>query len=79
MDKYVYVVSVVDKSMNVSFINYVIKHLDNLGKVIATIKRQYNIEFKQVTACFQNGYWRFDSVHENTEIALIVERVEVLD
>lgn len=79
MDKYVYVVSVVDKSMNVPFITYVIKRLDNLGKVITTIKKQYSIEFKQLTACFQNGCWRFDTVYENTEIALIVERVDVLD
>lgn len=79
MDKYVYVVSVVDKSMNVPFITYVIKRLDNLGKVITTIKKQYNIEFKQLTACFQYGCWRFDSVHENTEITLVVERVESID
>ena len=79
MDKYVYVVSVVDKDMNVPFINYVIKRLDNLGKVIAAIKRNYNIEFKQVTACFNHGCWQFDSVHENTKIALVVERVESID
>lgn len=79
MDKYVYVVSVVDKGMNLPFINYVIKRLDNLGKVIATIKKQHNIEFKQFTACFHNGCWQFDSVYENTEITLVIERVEVLD
>lgn len=79
MDKYVYVVSVVDKGMNVPFITYVIKRLDNLDKVIATIKKQYNIEFKQLTACFHSGCWRFDSVYENTEITLVVERVESID
>lgn len=79
MDKYVYVVSVVNKSMDVPFANYVIKHLDNLGKVITTIKKQYNIEFKQLTACFQNGCWRFDTVYENMEITLVVERVESID
>ena len=79
MDKYVYVVSVVDKGMNVSFINYVIKRLDSLDKVIATIKSKHNIGFKQVTACFHNGYWQFDTVYENTEITLVVERVETID
>lgn len=79
MDKYVYLVSVVDNDMNVSFINYVIKRLDNLSKVISTIKRQYNIEFKQLTAYFQNGCWRFETVHENTKITLVVERVESID
>lgn len=79
MDKYVYVVSVVNKSMDVQFINYVIKRLDSLDKVIATIKKQYNIEFKQLTACFHNGCWQFDTVYENMEITLIVERVESID
>ena len=79
MDKYVYVVSVVDENMNLPFINYVIKRLDSLDKVIAAIKGNYNIEFKQVTACFHKGCWRFDTVYENTEISLVVERVEVLD
>ena len=79
MDKYVYVVSVVDKGMNVLFNNYVIKRLDSLDKVIAIIKRHYGIEFKQVIAGFHNDYWRFDTVYKNTEIALVVKRVTIID
>lgn len=79
MVKYVYVVSVVNKSMDVPFINYVIKRLDSLDKVIDAIKKQYNIEFKQLTTCFHNGCWQFDTVYENMEITMVVERVESID
>lgn len=79
MNEFVYVVSLAGKHV---FHNWstqcVIKNMSDLGKVRATIMKNYDIKFENLSSSFCNGWWLFENITDNRDIKLIVERVDVL-
>lgn len=79
MDEFVYVVSLAGKHVFHDWsVKCVIKHIDDLDKVRATIKKNHDIEFEDKSSQFYNGWWCFDNITDNRDIKLVVERVDVL-
>lgn len=79
MNEFAYVVSLAGKHVFHDWsIKCVIKHIDNLDKVRAMIKKNHDIEFEDKSSQSYNGWWKFDNITDNRDIKLIVERVDVL-
>lgn len=79
MNEFVYVVSLAGKHVFHDWsIQCVIKHIDDLDKVRAMIKKNHDIEFEELSSRFHDGWWKFENITDNRDIKLIVERVDVL-
>lgn len=79
MNEFVYVVSLAGKHVFHDWsVKCVIKHIDDLDKARALIKKNHGIEFEKLSSCSYNGWWKFDNITDNRDIKLVVERVDVL-
>lgn len=76
---FAYICSVVGNDVYHNGVNIgIINSVNDLDKVRQIVKDKYGLEFEELSSHFRDGWLLFSNVTDNRDVALLVERVNIL-